>query len=75
MGYCEICKVQINDKYKYCVACNQKNTSSNSLQNIEMHLKHINWNLGLIANHLTGNKDVVKQIKKDMRDEKKGEIQ
>ena len=77
MGKCELCEKEIDDKYQLCMACNVKAKQANNqddtnknLAEIAKQLKHINWNMGLISQHMLGKKKVVKQIEEDMENEK-----
>jgi len=43
-----------------------------NINKIGLELKHINWNLGIISAHLTGNEKVLASIKKEVEAEKDG---
>lgn len=49
MKKCESCDAMIDDKYKFCVACNLKNRESYSKDKENNLLEKINWNLGTIS--------------------------
>ena len=62
MGQCNSCEAKIDDKYKLCMNCNNKISEKNTLQEIALHLKHINWNLGTMVAIMKNDKDLLKTI-------------
>lgn len=69
MGKCIHCGTPIDDCYKFCLLCSQKNKAKVSEQKEEpmkeiiQQLKFLNWNLGAIRGILTKDKKLVKKIK------------